>query len=69
MNNIPIAVSTEDKNSLKNLRSQLKSIGNKVSLLIISDDLSQIIYQLQAALVIRGFGYSRTQKPRITREN
>ena len=30
MNNIPIAVSVEDKNSLKNLRSQLKSIGGKV---------------------------------------
>ena len=32
MNNIPIAVSTEDKNSLKTLRSQIKSIGAKVTI-------------------------------------
>jgi hypothetical protein len=25
--------------------------------------------RIQAALVIRGFDYSQTQKPRITREN
>jgi hypothetical protein len=30
MNNIPIAVSNEDKNSLKNLRSQIKTIASKV---------------------------------------
>lgn len=30
MKNIPVPVSTEDKNSLKNLKSQLKSLGNKV---------------------------------------
>ena len=30
MKNIPVPVSTEDKNSLKNLKSQLKSLGGKV---------------------------------------
>ena len=30
MKNIPVPVSTEDKNSLKNLKSQLKSLGTKV---------------------------------------
>jgi hypothetical protein len=30
MKNIPVPVSTEDKNSLKNLKSQLKSVGSKV---------------------------------------
>ena len=31
MKNIPVPVSTEDSNSLKSLRSQLKAIGGKVT--------------------------------------
>ena len=36
MKNIPVPVSTEDKNSLKNLKSQLKSLGQKVDEKIIA---------------------------------
>ena len=36
MKNIPVPVSTEDKNSLKNLKSQLKQLGQKVEEKIIA---------------------------------
>ena len=64
MKNIPVPVSTEDKNSLKNLKSQLKSLGQKVDEKIIAH--RDILERFAETLEKEQLGMVLHKKPLIT---